>query len=84
MSLYLIHLPFLHQQAIYICLYNLYHDPLQNFHSVVRAKKKKNTTKDFTVGLMGKEVETGKTKLPERLKLMVCVCVCVCYEYELG
>lgn len=47
-------------------------------------ERKKNTTEDFTVGLMGKEVETGKTKLPARLKLMVCVCVCVCYEYELG
>lgn len=77
MSLYLIHLPFLHHHhhPIYICLYNLYHDPVQKFHSVAEAKKKKkkkkNTTKDFTVGLMGKEVETGKTKLPARLRLIM-------------
>lgn len=78
MSLYLIHLPFLHQQDLHICLYNLYNDTVQKFHFVARAKKKKkNTTKDFTVGLMGKEVGTGKTKLPARLRLMVCVCVCV-------
>lgn len=46
----------------------------------------KNITKDFTVGLMGEEVQTGKTKLPatHRLIMSVCVCAHVCYEYVLG
>lgn len=38
----------------------------------------KNITKDFTVGLMGEEVQTGKTKLPATHRPIMWMCMYAC------